>query len=421
MEAAHSDSEPKNRNTPSRLAAWQHVLVLLASCVIIAARRPDAVLHAQFFAEDGAIWFADAYNWGAWKALFFSYNGYIHLFPRLVAAIALFVPLRLAPLIENLIAIVIEALPVNLLLSDRSVTWGTLRLRLILAATYLVLPNTREMIGTVTESQWLLALSAFLILVGAPASSTLGRIFDAAILLACSLTGPFCFVLLPMSFFTTRQKNRPWRHFTIGIFLLGSLVQASTLILHHSTRTSAPLGVSVKGFVQILSCQVYLGALIGSNALSPILHLGALSAIAIAGSIIAFLIARSSLNMRLLWLFAAALFAASLANPITPRIANMTAWEILALSPGAHYWFLPTLAFAWSIAFCLRSRRQILQIAGGGMALLMVVGLIRDFRYPPFPAGRFGHDVSRLEATPAGETLVIPEYPEGWQVRLVKR
>lgn len=405
----------------STLYVWKHAAVFLVSCVIIVARRPDAVLHAQFFAEDGAIWFAEAYNWGAWKALFFTYNGYIHLLPRLAAALAVLAPLKFAPLIENLIAIAIEALPVNLLMSDRSASWGTLRFRAILAAMYLVLPNTSEIIGTVTEAQWLLALCAVLILIGTPSRSTLGKVFDSALLLLCSLTGPFCFFLLPISFFATKQRNRLWRYLTTGIFLLGSLVQASALILHYSNRHTARLGASLKGFVQMLTGQVYLGALVGTNSLSTRLHLRVLLAIFVVGSIIAFSVARSSKNMRLLWILAASAFIASLASPITPQIGQMTAWDILLLAPGSHYWFLPTLAFAWSVVFCIASRHQILQIVGGGMALLMIFGLIRDFRYPPFPDEHFAQYASRLDATPSRGALVIPVYPEGWHADLVKR
>ena len=40
------------------------VAVFLFACAVVIARRPDAVFHAQFFAEDGRIWFADAYNLG---------------------------------------------------------------------------------------------------------------------------------------------------------------------------------------------------------------------------------------------------------------------------------------------------------------------------------------------------------------------
>src|SRR5208282_3246621 len=127
------------------LHPWHHCVIFLLACTILITRRPDAILHAQFWAEDGHVWFADAFNFGGWTALFRTQDGYFQVLPRLAASLALLAPLRLAPLILNLVAIAIEALPVNLLLSLRSSVWGSLRYRALLAFVYLALPNCWEM------------------------------------------------------------------------------------------------------------------------------------------------------------------------------------------------------------------------------------------------------------------------------------
>src|SRR5277367_3476945 len=136
----------------TKSAILWHFVVFFASCCVVVLRRPDMILHAQFYAEDGAIWFATAYNYGWWRVVFSPYEGYLHLLPRLTAGLALLVPMVYAPLVENLVAIAIQALPVSLLLSPRMERWGTLRLRMILALVYLALPNTQEMPGTISES-----------------------------------------------------------------------------------------------------------------------------------------------------------------------------------------------------------------------------------------------------------------------------
>src|SRR5438552_16115464 len=41
-----------------------HVVILIAAFLIVFSRRPDAILNAQFFAEDGPRWYADAYQFG---------------------------------------------------------------------------------------------------------------------------------------------------------------------------------------------------------------------------------------------------------------------------------------------------------------------------------------------------------------------
>ena len=143
---------------------------MLSSC----RGESDAIFHAQFYAEDGHVWFADAYNLGWWHALFRAQDGYFQTLPRLAAALALLAPLSLAPLVLNIAAVAVQALPVNILVSNRSSAWGSLGFRACLAAAYLALPNSREMTISVTSSQWILALCVFLVLTASPPAGSLG-------------------------------------------------------------------------------------------------------------------------------------------------------------------------------------------------------------------------------------------------------
>jgi hypothetical protein len=108
----------------SRLRPWHHCVIFLLACALLVSRRPDAIPHAQFWAEDGHVWFADAYNFGGWAALFRTQDGYFQFLPRLAAALAVLVPLRMAPLVLNLIAIAIAALPVQTCCSLSGLRFG---------------------------------------------------------------------------------------------------------------------------------------------------------------------------------------------------------------------------------------------------------------------------------------------------------
>jgi hypothetical protein len=125
--------------------------------------------------------------------------------------------------------------------------------------------------------------------------------------------------------------------------------------------------------------------------------------------------------MRRFTFFSGALFAASLAHPIVYQVKGAYAWEILTKTPGAHYWFLPSLAFGWSILYCFRSRNQLAQIAAGCLAFFMVIGVVRDYRVPAFTDLRFPEYAAYLHETPKGAIIVIPQNPNGWQMKLVKR
>jgi hypothetical protein len=409
------------------LRPWQHGAIFLLACVLLAARRPDAILHAQFWAEDGHVWFADAYNFGGWTALFRTQDGYFQVLPRLAASLALLAPLRLAPLVLNLAAIAVRALPVTLLLGARSSAWGSLRYRALLAGIYLALPNCREMDAIITSSQWLLTLSAFLLLAASTPRGTAGRLFDILILLFCGLTGPFCVFLTPIALFLAWRRRDRWRWLAAGILAACCLVQAwGLLIMDPSGRSHyAAVGASPALFVRLLAALVYLATLVGSNELarySNHLLFIFLLCVAIGGTVLVTIcLIKSSVEMRLFLILSAFLFAVSLITPNTGAPQGVTGWELLAEGGGSRYWFFPTLAFAWTLLWCFHSRIRLLKIVSAPLLLLMCLGMVRDWRHPAFNDMHFAEYAARFEAAPAGTAFTIPENPAGWTVRLVKR
>ncbi len=79
---------------------WRiHFYIFKIAFTIIISRRPDALLNAQFWAEDGQIWYANAYNQGILHSLFSPFNGYFQTTSRLTAALTQLFPLAWAPLI----------------------------------------------------------------------------------------------------------------------------------------------------------------------------------------------------------------------------------------------------------------------------------------------------------------------------------
>jgi len=123
----------------------QHIIIFAVCFVLLLTRRPDAILNAQFWAEDGKDWYANAYNLGAVKSLFMAHDGYFQTISRITASIAQAFPLIWAPLIFNSVALIFEILPVNLILSSRfSEVIPNKSARLLLAFLYIALPNSVE-------------------------------------------------------------------------------------------------------------------------------------------------------------------------------------------------------------------------------------------------------------------------------------
>lgn len=411
---------------PQAFRPWHHCAIFLVACALWATRRPDAILNPQFWAEDGHVWFANAYNLGCWTALFRAQDGYFQTLPRLAAAVALLVPMTLAPLVLNAVAIVIEALPVSILLSSRSSAWGSLRYRTLMAAIYLALPNMREIGAIVTSSQWILALCAFLILVASPPRSFAGRIFDISLLLICGLTGPFCVFLLPVAIFLAWRRREVWRWTCAGTLAVPCLVQSwGLLVVDRSGRAHAPLGASLPLFARILGGPVFLGTLLGGNGLgshkNPSIFI-LLLCVAIGGSILVVIcFLRSTIEMKLLLLLTAALLAGAFLSPATYPAPGVTRWQLLAGASGVRYWFFPTLAFAWSLLWGAHSADRPLKTVSVALLCIMCFGVIRDWRIAPMKDMHWSEDAKRFEAAPAGTSMVFPENPEGWTVSLVKR
>ncbi|MDR3750952.1 MAG: hypothetical protein P4K94_05640 [Terracidiphilus sp.] len=407
------------------LRPWQHGVIFLLACAVVISRRPDAILHAQFWTEDGHVFFADAYNLGWWASLLRTYQGYLHVFPRLGASLALIVPLSLAPLVLNFIAIGIQALPTNLLLSFRSSAWGSLRFRTLLAAMYLALPNTREMSNGIAQSQWHLALCAFLLLAACAPRHVAGRLFDLSVLLLCGLTGPFCIFLFPVALFLVWKQREPWRWAEASVLAGTCLVQAWGLFSGgFSGRPHYVLGASPALFTRILGGQIFSATLLGGNGLaahaSPALLISLLC-LAMGGvAIVSICFANSSLVMKLFLLFSSMLFAASIVSPAAYPPAGVSIWELLVEAEGVRYWYFPTIAFAWSILWCLRSKAALLKTVSAVLLCLMCFGIVRDWRHPAYEDMHFAEYAKRVEAAPAGTVVTIPENPEGWNLQLVK-
>lgn len=411
---------------PRGLEWWRHGAAFVLSCLVLASRRPDAIFHAQFLQEDGHVWFADVYNFGWWSGVWRIYEGYHHVFPRLGAALALLVPLTLAPLVLNVIAILIQALPVNLLLSTRSTAWGSLRFRALLAFIYLALPNTREMLDNISQAQWPLTLCAFLLLVAEPPRTAAGRFFDVAILLLCGLTGPQCIFLLPIALFLAWRARSRWHAVAAGILALTCAVQGWGLLNGgFASRPHAALGASPLLFVRILAGQVFLGTLLGGNRLAAESSTGVsifLAATAVAGVALAlFCLARSPLPMKLFALLTAALFAASLLSPTAYPPAGVTMWQLLAEASGIRYWYFPCLVFAWLLLWGIRSKSQALKAVSILPLCMMCFAIPIGWRIPPMSDLHFASAAKRFEAAPAGTTAIFPENPTGWNMQLVKR
>jgi len=405
-----------------------YIWILIVGATIIICRRPDIVLYPQFWAEDGKVWYADAYRYGL-IAVMFPHSGYFQTISRLIAVASQAVPLYTAPLFFNIFAIFFRIAPALFLWStrfDRLIP--SRRTRLFLIGAYLLLPNSAEIFANVTNIQSYLALLSALILISETPNTKNGRVFNIVALTLSGLSGPFVFMLLPIAVIRYIKQHEPkYRHVLwplIGTFI----VQATSLILTVSqSRFHTPLGANLPLFIQIVTGQIFIAGLVGQTGYASIVRHGLMIPIifypifTIGCILIAYSFWKAELGFKMFWLFSGFVLAASL---ILPAASNtIPQWQIM-VTPGlaGRYWFIPIIAWISLIFWMVQGRnKKLIRTIGLFGLTFLAIGIILDFHIPAWTNHNFPNQVRMFSTVPVGTNFIFQLEPTGWIMNLHKK
>jgi hypothetical protein len=405
---------------------WFPILVLL----ILFLRRPDSILHAQFWAEDGRVWFANAYNLGGFKSLFLPQDGYFQTLSRLTALISLVFPITKAPLVFNFIALLVQALPALLIVSPRFKKFiPNFKIRFLLAIVYLLLPNTAEIHANITNAQWFLSISAFMVLIADVADTKSWKIFDVAILLLAGLSGPFSIFLFPVAFFYWYFKRTKQSLRNLILTTVSAALQIfGIFFLNHGGRLHILPQLTVRLVFAVIGRQVVWGSLIGANGYTWILNniswyflfFAVTTFLALVLAVYAFI--KAPLEVKLFLLFGAFVFAASLVSP-TGDFSKYSPLKLLSRSSdGARYWLVPMCAFLaamfWNV---IKANSRIIKICSTVLLITIIFGFIVDFEHPKFVDYNFSGQISMFQKLAKGQKMTFEINPPGWSMELAKR
>ncbi len=406
-----------------RLPLW--AVLFVASLGLLVSRRPDLLTQPHFYAEDGQLFFAGAHNLPAWQTVLTPVAGYLLVFQRLVALA--FTPLGLshAAIAFALVALAIQVLPPLFFASSRfrSIIPDD-RVRYGVAAIYLLLSNA-ELTGSLTNSQWHLAVLAFLVLIAAPPRTRAGRVFDVSVLLISGLTGPYALLLLPLALLFNRKHLGVWQRVEVGVLAAVALVQLGFVVagLHAGARSNAPLGASAENLVFIIANQT-----LGRFAGGYLPYTALVAAVALAAGIVILLTtgARNGpRSLRYFIGFAVALAASGLIVPYGAVTPGATVWYTMAYGVwGMRYFFLIPIALVLS-ALVLTRRRGVTSRSRPVWAAVIVGAVLisasTQWEYASVPAQHLDQYQALLDAAPAGNVVAIPIEPTGWVMRVVAR
>jgi len=402
---------------------WALLTLLLIALSV--GRNPTAFEEPILYAEDGITFFKAAWELPATESLIAPAAGYLTVFDRVAAEIALLDGAARAPFFLVLFWQLSLLLPAVLLLSTRfSKIIPHFWLRVVFAMVLVALPNSMELYGNITSAQWYLALYAGLSLAAEPPRSKFGSLLDLFLIGLSFLTGPFAILFLPAIVFSialTKYRKEPVERREWVVFVLCALccaVQLRSILSGRPSEFSQNLGASAEQLVRLLAGQIVLGltgGLRGFRSIAKEDYWNTLEypagTLALGLFILAIALYRGSRALRFFALCALTTLAASLISPAAAHPKG--AWYILSLPGSAsRYWLFPIVTLLWC-GFELAQSSSIPRRITGVLFLLIVVifGVRNDYFIKPQQASTQRAALEKIAVSKSGEEITVPGVP----------
>jgi hypothetical protein len=369
------------------------VVLCAAVLALLFLRRPDQFLHPQLWAEDGPVFFLEAYRAGV-ASLFERYAGYYLSIPRCIALAGSILPVRIVPA-WFVIASAALTTGVCVWAASRRVP-ATDFAKVAMALLVVAVPVPNEIFLNLTNVQWITALGLVLVAVSLPAATPWERAFDAAAVAVLGLTGPFVILLLPL--FVTRSLRFRDRHAIVllVIALACSAIQARGL---SPDRSTGPIRLGDPAFHAIIPKVVLI---LATGRFGPVPGRTALQD-AVTGAALLFLVVLvlRAVRTKDLLLFDCIAGAAAVLGASAYAFRGSPA----GLLSSPRYFYLPSVLLLWAV---LRLPRRV----GFAIAAVSFAAFLLS-RYPPQPLVDYRWDeASRCigKARPCR----VPINPPGW-------
>jgi len=417
----------------SRLNSAGKPLALILLTLALVSRNPARVLHPVLFAEDGRVWFEDAYRFG-FASVFFDHGGYLCVFVRLIAWLGLWIPIRDLPHFFVIAGIAAQMAPVALMLWRGASIMPSGWARGALMCFYVGMPDSEELFISLTNSQWHLALVSFLLVVLDRPKTNGGRIAQGVALAIFGLTGPFSLLLAPIAVWHAWGVDAKSRSF--------ALIQAAVVIgdaaiqfgfIHWGTlapRLPVVLGAGAMPLLRILVDRIFLGGIFGY----AFVHDWQISWLW-KSNFIPVMVAASGLILggwafwhgwevfRKLTVFGALILASGLISPLSGSVAQ-PAWQMMdQLGNGSRYDYMLILAW-FSAVVMVAARRGKRRFAAWAVLPWFLLGIAGDWKYdwPNNEIAKQYHKTAKLFAVaPVGAVISFPEHPANWVMTLTKK
>jgi len=399
--------------------------ILAGFVALVLCRMPEILLHGgRFWAEDGLVYFSNAWNEPWYHAWFATYNGYFNV----AAGLGTWLALKLgglagAPIITAAIALLIQCLPIYVILTHEF-PWR----RSILATGAAVLlcalaPVMGEVWLNTITGQFHLALFAAL-LFAAPMPTTPLFLFDCAGLVLAVFSGPASCFLMPLFVLRALMQREIKAVIFAAIVFFGFCVQAAIYLAdvmpQRGGRLDLPELLSVISLHTIVlqfsgfgTAQHFAAALSRVHALHQPMLAAPLLLLLFYGVVgISIWRARDMVLARL--------FAASLVITFFSfyEALNGTFAGFMTVVSGQRYAFLPVAANALLVIGLSCASRGISRNLFMALSLVLLIVGVTNYRsgLALFNAGPAWHgQVTAWQRDPANRLNI---WPTGWVMNL---
>lgn len=409
------------------------LLVFIATCILMVARRPDLITNPQFWAEDGKIWYAQAHNLGWINSLLLPQNGYYQTISKLAAAFSLNFSISSAPLVMNLTAIFIRAALVVFILSGRISCLNQFN-RILVGLFIIFMPHLEEVHANITNTHWYLSIYLFFVMIADERKCLSWKIHDFVILLMSGLSGPFIVFLSPIIILRnlsvsegSKLKERV-KLFISSLkpfdFIFGAicLLQIATILTSTTdARSSAPLGASISVLANILSSKIFLGFAINEKESYIIWNYQLVNFIIsfIGTALLILLLTKGGWRERSMVIFPVLMLAAALAKPMIHL--ELPQWPRIQFGPGQRYFVITNIFWVAILLSLSQMSNKIASFISSFLMLLVIVVLsYKDFSIHRLPDNRWDKQVVRYNDTKKGDRVNVEINPKGWSMELIK-
>lgn len=355
-----------------RVEPW--IAVLLTGPLILFARRPEELLRPEFVWEEAAVFYVPTFFTNPLALLVEPWAGYLHLVPRLAYSVSPLIPPALAPLVPTLIAFAVVLVVAAFVASGRvPVPW-------VVGPVLALLPAVTDVHASALTLNWYLAI--YLVALSVVKGKHWSDYVGAGL---ATLSGPNGLLLWPLFAWRAWRERTAHSIALLGVIVAGSLVQLALIV---SMDRDAFGSVSIPAVIHHLGVVPLVGermALIVPWMVGTLtLVLGAL------------LVRREAWP----WVYAGLALA----------VAGIAVSDV-GLDPiaGERYFVPMTVAWAVVIAFGVQRRSRIAY----GLAAILTVGIVVDFRLPAYPDTNWSQ-ASRCIGS--AEACTLPMHPAEWSV-----